>query len=155
MNLKQKFIMHLSKYSFVQFSRDIIFMFKKYESYAQHGEDLFISSEIFSNADTGTYLDIGASHPARLSNTYLMYKKGWTGFLVEPIPTLAKKLKHWRPRDKVFNCAVGSDNRSITFYKIFPSVLSTTSRSVANRIEKEGTGKIVSNLKLSKKQYGK
>jgi hypothetical protein len=47
-------------------------------SYSQHGEDAFVAN-FFAARAKGFYLDIGASHPFRLSNTCSLYRSGWKG----------------------------------------------------------------------------
>ena len=56
-------------------------------SYSQFGEDKVIRS--FLPERFGNYLDIGAGHPVRKLNTFLLYKLGWHGTLIEPIADLA------------------------------------------------------------------
>jgi hypothetical protein len=51
------------------------------------------------HVDEVTYLDIGAHHPTRLSNTYLFYKRGFQGVVVEPDPELMGAIRRVRPRD--------------------------------------------------------
>jgi len=55
----------------------------------------------------GTYIDVGAGHPFRWSNTARLYRKGWSGTLVEPDPTRATLLKRFRRRDRVVQALVG------------------------------------------------
>jgi len=38
-----------------------------------------ILRRIFERQSTGFYVDVGAHHPKRFSNTYFFYKKGWSG----------------------------------------------------------------------------
>lgn len=76
------------------------------ETYAQQGEDLIVQSILESlrgDADFSefTYLDIGANHPISMNNTYLMYRRGCSGILVEPNPDLSVDLFQARPRDQV------------------------------------------------------
>lgn len=52
-------------------------------SYSQHGEDLEIAALL---PDTGWFLDIGAYRPKELSNTRLLYERGWSGVMFEPSP---------------------------------------------------------------------
>ena len=56
----------------------------------------------------GTYIDIGAGHPFRWSNTARLYRKGWSGTLVEPNPARAVLLKRFRRRDRVVQALVGA-----------------------------------------------
>ena len=55
------------------------------KTYSQFGEDLYIES-FFKSQKIGKYVDLGAFHPMRLSNTYLLYKKGWSGTNVDLNP---------------------------------------------------------------------
>jgi FkbM family methyltransferase len=57
------------------------------------------------------YLDVGAAEPARLSNTFLFYRMGSSGVLVEPDPDQAALLRVKRPRDTVLNVGVAFDDR--------------------------------------------
>ena len=80
------------------------------KSYSQHGEDLFIKDYLSKyNSEDGIYIDVGANHPTSISNTYLLYRNGFTGILIEPNPELAKLQKLFRVRDKVFD--IGIDNK--------------------------------------------
>jgi FkbM family methyltransferase len=99
-------------------------------SYSQHGEDRFVI-DFFRGRKKGFYLDIGASHPFRLSNTYLLYRSGWSGATVEPIPRLGKLHRRWRPRDTLMPVAAGVKSGALQFFEMTPSVLSTLDPSVA------------------------
>lgn len=44
--------------------------------YGQDGEDLILDRMLERQAD-GFYVDVGAHHPVRSSNTYLFYRRGW------------------------------------------------------------------------------
>ena len=49
------------------------------ESFSQEGEDLILK-RLFDHLkpnDKGFYIDIGAHHPVRFSNTYLFYRKNF------------------------------------------------------------------------------
>lgn len=55
------------------------------EAYSQEGEDLVLN-RIFGEQATGYYVDVGAHHPFRFSNTAIFYKKGWCGINIDPLP---------------------------------------------------------------------
>lgn len=59
----------------------------------------------FGGKTDGFYVDIGASHPFRINNTYLLYKSGWQGVTVEPIPLLGRVHKRWPSRDTLVDKA--------------------------------------------------
>jgi FkbM family methyltransferase len=83
------------------------------KSYSQCAEDLIVEfifkSRPFKNK--GFYVDVGAHHPRRGSNTYSLYKRGWRGILVdmEPDKVIAARLA--RPFDVCVQAAV-SDRES-------------------------------------------
>ena len=53
-------------------------------SYSQSGEDLILLKYLkHKNIEKGKYLDIGAFHPRWASNTYLLHKKGFSGYCVD------------------------------------------------------------------------
>jgi FkbM family methyltransferase len=108
-------------------------------SFAQHGEDKVLLELV---GDSGTYLDIGASHPFLLSNTYLLYQAGWRGVTVEPIRGLWEMHRRWRPDDVSINAGVGL-GESFDFCEIYPDVLSTGSRETADSIVKKGHGILI------------
>ena len=47
------------------------------KSYSQEGEDMILR-RIFENRNNGFYVDVGAHHPRRFSNTYYFYKNNPT-----------------------------------------------------------------------------
>ena len=53
-------------------------------SFSQSGEDLILLKYLKNRKiEKGKYLDIGAFHPRWVSNTYLLHKKGFTGYCVD------------------------------------------------------------------------
>ena len=60
-------------------------------SFSQHGEDTFIH-EGFGRKKGDFYVDVGAYHPIRLSNTFLLYKNGWRGVTAELIRSRDRQL---------------------------------------------------------------
>ena len=136
------FVNHLkarvSTFGAVQWARDLPLLFDRRESYSQHGEDAFMMREILADKNDGVYVDIGGSHPIRISNTYALYKRGWSGVVVEPITSLVKVHKRWRPRDTQVQCLLGDVDGAARFYQLFPSVLSTASKEECERYLQDG-----------------
>lgn len=67
-------------------------------SYSFEGEDLILN-RIFGNQTDGFYVDVGAHHPIRFSNTYFFYQRGWKGINLDAMPGSMKPFKRIRPRD--------------------------------------------------------
>jgi len=109
---------------------------KKEGGYSQHGEDQFIDK--YFKGRKGVYIDIGASHPFIISNTYLLYKKGWRGVTVEPIQYLHKRHKQLRPRDTAIKSLIGTIKGKVMFYQMIPSVLSTFDLKTMNELVEKG-----------------
>jgi FkbM family methyltransferase len=97
------------------------------ESYSDFGEDRIIQ-QVFGDYK-GLYLDIGAGHPIIGSNTYLFYKKGWTGITVEPIRfhNFLHRIK--RRHDTQIRALIGNSNQMTKFYEFNPTQYSTSSET--------------------------
>jgi hypothetical protein len=65
--------------------RDTIFGYYSKKSYSQEGEDMILN-RIFEFRNSGFYIDVGAHHPMRFSNTYFFYRKGWRGINIDAMP---------------------------------------------------------------------
>jgi len=86
-------------------------------SYAQSGEDVIVA-EIFDHLKfpKPTYLDVGAFLPIFSNNTYLLYRQGSRGVLVEPNVSLVPELRAKRPGDTVLNVGVGLTGQGAADY---------------------------------------
>jgi FkbM family methyltransferase len=102
-------------------------------SYSRSGEDLVLS-EIFHNigVKNGFYVDVGANHPYRCSNTALFDEAGWNGICIEPNDEMASLIKIYRKKCKVLHLAVASTtfDKKLHFFDGH-SALGTTSLQAA------------------------
>ncbi len=88
-------------------------------TYAQHGDDIVIRAIFHSlGINTPSYLDLGAHHPERISNTKLFYDIGSRGINVEANPNLHKIFLEQRPQDINLNVGVGIESGFQDFYMI-------------------------------------
>lgn len=84
--------------------------------YSQDGEDALLSSFYERKKGyKGFFVDVGAHHPYRFSNTAYYYKKGWRGINIEPTPNLFNVFLKHRKRDINLNLGIGS-GETLTFY---------------------------------------
>jgi hypothetical protein len=69
-------------------------------SFSQEAEDLVLA-ELFENKNTelGFYVDVGAHHPTRFSNTWKFYLMGWRGINIDPTPGNMNAFHKLRPGD--------------------------------------------------------
>lgn len=100
------------------------------ECYSQEGEDL-VAARLFDEKPDGFYADIGAHHPIRHSNTYLLYRRGWRGINVDATPGSMTEFRRLRPRDINVECLVASDPSPQRFYVFNEPALNTASSVVA------------------------
>lgn len=107
-------------------------------SFAQNGEDLIAWHALHAlGIRQPRYLDIGAHHPVRLSNTALFHLLGGRGMNIEPDPTLFAAFLARRPRDINLNFGVGPLAGEMTFFRMADPLLNTFSAAEAARLERE------------------
>jgi FkbM family methyltransferase len=113
-------------------------------SYSQCGEDLIVDFVLtVMGRSKPSYLDIGAYHPTQLSNTYLFYRKGGRGVLVEPDPDLCRAIRRLRRTDVCLNAGVGvTPAAKANFYIMTTRTLNTFSKEEAERYQSYGNQKI-------------
>lgn len=86
-------------------------------TYAQHGEDiLFLNMFKLLGVEKGNYLDVGAHHPETISNTKLLYDRGWRGVNVDANPYVMADFERERPEDLNVNIAVALSEGSTDLY---------------------------------------
>lgn len=85
------------------------------KSYSQEGEDMILR-RIFENQKTGFYVDVGAHHPARFSNTNYFYKRGWRGLNIDAMPGSMAKFKKYRVRDISIEAAISANEKEMVYY---------------------------------------
>jgi len=93
-------------------------------TYSQEGED-FILARFFDSKRNGFFVDVGAHHPHRFSNTYLLYRRGWRGVNIDAMPGSMRKFDRHRPRDINIEAAVGLAAGEATYYMFNEPALNT------------------------------
>ena len=87
-------------------------------SFASAGEDMILRHLIGSDKMDGFYVDVGAYHPVRASNTYFFYVNGWRGINVEARPGSKSLFDRVRPRDTNVEVGVSKERGELTYYFI-------------------------------------
>ena len=101
------------------------------KNFSQEGEDIFLI-DFFQDRRSGFYVDVGAFHPYRINNTYLLYKKGFRGINIDISATSIDFFNFARPDD--VNLNVGASNKfeeKFFFSKKNLSFHNTLSKSLA------------------------
>lgn len=105
-------------------------------SFGQEGEDLLIDALLEGPADKrGFYIDVGAHHPRRFSNTYVFYLKGWSGINIDPNPDGIKAFQATRPRDVNLGIGVAPQAASLTYFMFDDAALNTFDPDRARYLE--------------------
>lgn len=99
-------------------------------SYSQEGEDMILS-KIFKNKGKGFYVDVGAHHPKRFSNTFYFYKKGWRGINIDAMPGSMKPFDMLRSRDINLEIPVSNSSQILTYYSFNDPALNGFSKELS------------------------
>ncbi len=124
--------------------------YEKYskKSYSLSNVDLVIE-RIFKKKKKGVFIDVGCNHPIKYNNTYLLYKKGWSGINIDLDQESIKQFDELRTRDDNIQTLVTSldnEEKELYFYH---------NRSAINTISKELVKSRSNNFKDIKKLKGK
>ena len=116
--------------------RTKIFFPKK--SYSMFGEDLKIK-DFFKKKKKGIYVDIGCYHPLDGSNTYLLYKKGWSGINIDVNKTSIELFNIARKKDINLNIAISNSSKKVkVFFRKKINMLNTIVKKNALSSFKKG-----------------
>ena len=93
-------------------------------SYSQEGEDLVLR-RLLEGRESGFYVDVGAHHPWRFSNTFIFYQRGWRGMNIDATAEAIARFHKARRRDINVVAAVSSDGRELTMRMFNEPALNT------------------------------
>ena len=116
------------------------FYYEKYskKSYSLSNVDLIIE-RIFKKKDKGIFIDVGCNHPIKYNNTYLLYKKGWSGINIDLDNESINQFNKLRKRDINIQTLITSydnEEKELFFYHD-RSAINTISKDLANSREKK------------------
>jgi FkbM family methyltransferase len=105
-------------------------------SYSQEGEDRVLLSLLFKlhggkHLNDGFYVDVGAHHPYRFSNTCLFYKQGWHGINIDAMPGSMSAFQKHRHRDINLESGVGQKAEKLKFFVFNEPALNTFDENLA------------------------
>jgi len=110
------------------------------KSYSQEGEDMVLRSFFEGQKNyKGFFVDVGAHHPYRFSNTLHFYQKGWRGINIEPTPGAIKIFNRFRSRDINLNIGISDRKDKLTFYCFNEPALNGFSKELSE--ERNSTSK--------------
>lgn len=111
--------------------------------YAQEGEDQLLL-RLFDGRERGFYVDVGAHHPRRFSNTCVFYEKGWRGINIDPNPEAIQCFNWERPGDINLCCGISERKGEMKYFHMSDSALNTFDEDLARERERLTSYRIVS-----------
>lgn len=102
------------------------------KSYSQEGEDMVLR-RIFEGQRSGFFVDVGAHHPTRFSNTFFFYSLGWRGINIEPNPVGFALLQAQRPADTNVQCGISDAPGTLDYYMFSEPALNTFDAETAEQ----------------------
>lgn len=117
-------------------------------SYAQSGEDIIADVEL-GKKKKGRYIDVGAFHPKVFSNTYLFYKRGWSGVVIEPRPGAREDFAKVRPRDMFVGLGVAEKKDVLEYWEFDEGAANTFSVEQAEKNTKEAGRKLLRKISVA------
>lgn len=99
--------------------------------YSQEGEDIGLV-RMLGSSQKGFFVDVGAHHATRFSNTYALYRKGWRGVNIDATPGSMDSFNRIRPEDINLEIAVSDRNEKLAFSIFKEGALNTFDSVLAN-----------------------
>jgi len=116
-------------------------------SYSQEGEDMILS-RFFENKENGFYVDVGAHHPQRFSNTYLFYLRGWRGINIDAMPGSMESFNKIRVGDINLEFPISDCHQTLTYYEFNEPALNGFCRDISMKRNGTGNYRIISERDL-------
>lgn len=111
-------------------------------SFSQYAEDLLLLSYLSDRIDDpiykGFWVDVGAHHPRRFSNTALFSFFGWRGINVDAMPNAIDLFNKMRPRDINVNVGVGKQAGRLEYFKFNDYAVNTFVPELAEKAKTQG-----------------
>ena len=118
------------------------------KSYSQEGEDMILR-RLFEKQKTGFYVDVGANHPKRFSNTFFFYKKGWRGINIDAMPNSMILFNKIRARDINLEVPVSDKKEKLKYYMFNEPALNGFSKDLTEKRDGKDNYKIISEKNMA------
>jgi FkbM family methyltransferase len=119
------------------------------KSYSQEGEDMILH-RFFGHGAKGFYVDVGAHHPRRFSNTCFFYQRGWHGINIEPNTEGHALLERTRKRDINILRGISDIEGTLDYYMFEQPALNTLDSITAERQSSRSTLLETRRIKVSR-----
>jgi len=122
-------------------------------SYSQEGEDMILR-KYFEGQGQGFFVDVGAHHPKRFSNTYFFYRTGWSGINIDAMPGSMSAFNRTRKRDINLEKAVASVNKDLIYYVFDEPAINGFSEEISIDRNENTRYKIINKIEIRTETLG-
>jgi FkbM family methyltransferase len=91
----------------------------------------------------GLYIDIGCNHPVSNSQTYGLYKRGWKGIVIDPLPDYRNLFQKVRPKDIYLPCGVSCNNGTMKYYMYDLNVINSFDKEASEDLAQQLNAKLL------------
>ncbi len=116
-------------------------------SYAQEGEDVLLDRLLAKQAK-GFYVDVGAHHPKRFSNTQYFHMRGWRGINIEPNPVVHELFAEMRSRDVNLQLGISDQPGELLYYEFDDPALNTFDEQLMRERESNTPYKVIATRRI-------
>jgi len=85
--------------------------------YSQFGEDIILREILKKETSSGFYVDVGCFHPKKFSNTYMLFKRGWSGINIDMEEDKISLFNMARPKDFNVLSPISDIEEEVTLYR--------------------------------------
>ncbi|NTW45585.1 MAG: FkbM family methyltransferase [Candidatus Moranbacteria bacterium] len=108
-------------------------------SYSQDGEDIVLAAFYESLPGyKGFYVDIGAFHPYRYSNTQYYYERGWSGINIDALPGSMELFNRKRVHDINIEAGISEVGGVLQYYSFREPALNSFNQEISELRIREG-----------------
>jgi hypothetical protein len=119
-------------------------------TYSHEGEDIVLLN-LLGSKKRGFYVDVGAHHPFRFSNTYKFYRLGWSGINIDAMPGSMEVFRKYRKRDINVEFLIAKEPKNLVFYSFNKPALNTVNPNLAESRDGKDGYKIIKKYELESK----
>jgi FkbM family methyltransferase len=115
--------------------------------FSQEGEEIILR-RFFNYSNTGFFVDVGAHHPKRFSNTFVLYKLGWRGINIDAMPGSMDSFNKIRPGDINIEAAISDKSETRQYFTFNEPALNTFDKNKMIEIVKNTNYKLTDKLEI-------
>lgn len=116
-------------------------------SYAQEGEDMLLD-RLLAIRGKGFYVDVGAHHPKRFSNTHYFYMRGWRGINIEPNPMVHELFMKMRRQDVNLQLGISERPAELLYYEFDDPALNTFDEQLMRERESSTSYRMIATRRI-------